>query len=646
QEVSGVLLQRRCWRGGQAGWQMACRGTRWATGLEEWDLLFWNDQLTPDWRNLGSLTAIFPHAHQSTHIGLTGWPGRAAEDGELHLLQEDDRGYRGRLGEQTVDGPRYTGAAWHADQTRLTLIQARDFWQMAPGSYRVTAQATTVGLLPDLPEDHARVPERRAVAHQLFMWCDAGRYRFRRGQATRQRILRWSASTDADPEQLTVWLREDLVPEVEPAAICASGVLGGHLVPSRAGGPLLQAHDRCFDLALTCLELDRELQRTWGFMHFGDWFGERGMNYGNNEYDLAWLCALHWCRSGDVRSFRRGLEMALHYSSVDSLHGAGTRQPVPDGMEDDDRDLVLLHSIDHVGCDLPPAAYADGEQAERYRAELASWRRFYFSGRSDQGHVYQPGNWLYARLTGDPVLAAVAERICRRLASCHTSAFDFWIERAAGWPIINVLAAYQHTHDPFFLNAARIFVQRVLAIQDPDTGGWPFDWEREGGLGQAGKPFAVGILLFGLLRYREQVPDPAVDRCLHRAVAWLAHYAWVEDQGGHGHLHYTAPASAASARHQHLHPQVGEQAFPEADYLILEAVAWSARSSDDPQVHRLLQGLLRGRYDPAIIPRQLTLPNKGDCGVGKLVSQQFRQAVFGLSLLETDAADPDAAVDP
>jgi len=638
-EESGPICSRWCWQGSHQGWACTCRGSVWSGGLEEWDFLFWNDQMEPDWRNLASLEAIIPQQDTGTEIGLTGWPGVSAEQGPLHLLQEDDRGYHGQLAGQPVRGLRYEGSAWQRSPARHTQIAVQDFWQMAPGSYAVDASAITIGLLPALPVDFATRPERRHDAHKLFMWCDQGRYRFRRGQATRQRILRWTGAADQDPEQLGAWLRQELVPTVDPAAVCASGVLGGSLLPGGSGGSLLEAYDHCFELAMVCLELDREQQRTWGWMHFGDWYGERGMNYGNNEYDTAWACGLHWCRTGDARSFRRGLEMARHYSSVDSLHGAATELPVPDSMEDDDRDLVLLHSINHVGSDLPPDAYADGERAALYREELDSWRRFYFLGQSDQGHVYQAGNWLYGQLAGDPVLLQVAERICRRLATCHTRAFDFWIERAAGWPINNVLAAYQHTRDPYFLNAARIFIERVLALQDPDTGGWPFDWKNEGLMEQAGKPFAVGILLFGLLRYREFQPDPAVDRCLKLAVHWLAHHAWIEDASGMGHLASSAPASAASAARQQVEPLVGEKRNPPAEYLILEAVAWAARESEDPQIHRLLRGLLNKRYIPANMAAQMASTEAGpgvsygeNC-TGKLFGEYFRQAVYGVSLV-------------
>jgi hypothetical protein len=61
----------------------------------------------------------------------------------------------------------------------------------------------------------------------------------------------------------------------------------------------------------------RDQYHEYGWMNFGDWFGERKYNWGNNEYDLAFTMALFFARTADSRYFRRGMEMADHYQSVD-----------------------------------------------------------------------------------------------------------------------------------------------------------------------------------------------------------------------------------------------------------------------------------------------------------------------------------------
>ena len=57
---------------------------------------------------------------------------------------------------------------------------------------------------------------------------------------------------------------------------------------------------------------DRRRNRIYGWMNFGDWYGERDLNYGNNEYDLAWSLAVEWMHPATRELFLRGLEMARH----------------------------------------------------------------------------------------------------------------------------------------------------------------------------------------------------------------------------------------------------------------------------------------------------------------------------------------------
>ena len=75
------------------------------------------------------------------------------------------------------------------------------------------------------------------------------------------------------------------------------------------------------------------------------------------------------------------------------------------------------------------------------------------------------------------------------------------------------MGAYNATDDPFYLNAARIVVDRVLERQTPD-GGWDrqlvpghcSDMPRHHG--NAG--FMVGVLMSGLKYYAEATDDQRV----------------------------------------------------------------------------------------------------------------------------------------
>jgi hypothetical protein len=289
------------------------------------------------------------------------------------------------------------------------------------------------------------------------------------------------------------------------------------------------AYERYYETSFGKLQEDRRQQRTFGWMHFGDWFGERTLNYGNNEYDLPWATAVQWMRGGNRASFIRGLEMARHHSAVDTVHGP---------LAADLNGLVYEHSFNHVGVPLTPdalRALCPGDK--RLEHYLETYAGSMLHGAIDrQGHIFQEGNWMFAALTGDRFLRTVAERVCLNQAEKLTPRFDFSIERTAAWPLINAVAAYRFTAHPYYLNAARLMIERVLERQDPATGGWPH-WpplnETDDVPTYGGKAFAVGVLSYGILRYLDAEPDdrPDVRQMLVRGADWLMNESWIPGKG-------------------------------------------------------------------------------------------------------------------
>ena len=155
-----------------------------------------------------------------------------------------------------------------------------------------------------------------------------------------------------------------------------------------------------------------------------------------------------------------------------------------------------------------------------------------------------------------------ATRVCDNQAFWLTNNFNFTIERAGGWPLINAVAAYRHTGNPYYLNAARLMVQRCLERQDPATGGWlhypPVD-ETGDVPTLGGKAFATGILSYGVLRYldTEPQPRPEVRRMLVRAGDWLMRESWVPQRGFRYINWFIRDSSAGTSFHpcqESVHP--------------------------------------------------------------------------------------------
>ena len=96
---------------------------------------------------------------------------------------------------------------------------------------------------------------------------------------------RWQVWLDmeSDGDSLARSANAPLVPAADPAQAIAAGVWGPI---ATAGGPEMEAYDRWAENLFVNGYLNSiKTQRDYGAMNWGDWWGERGCNWGNHEYD-------------------------------------------------------------------------------------------------------------------------------------------------------------------------------------------------------------------------------------------------------------------------------------------------------------------------------------------------------------------------
>lgn len=584
---------------GKPGWAYVIRATLYAGRPEmRLSVTVINDNAEPKYREVKSLALRLPlEGEGGVRGGLCGGELMSPPDENGLWVQQDDE-HRVRMwngGERA--GQRMPGVAVVTDAKARVIVAMRDFWQAYPSGFAVKPDGLHVRLLPPLAEDAHR-DASGLDALKLFGWYRDGRYVFKAGQPVQKEIVvRYGTADDGtDPAAFAEWANAPLLPQAPAEYLCASGLLSRPIFPRTPG--IWDQYERAFEEGFRASLKDREQQRTWGWMHFGDWFGERLLNYGNNEYDMSWAMALQWARTGDRRYHDRGLEMARHCSTIDTVHGK---------FSDGWNGLVYEHSFNHVGIGL---SRDDPRLKEGLLAKYVAEYGAMLGGAIDrQGHVFQPGNWIYAALTGDGWLREVAARICDNQAARLTPAFDFSIERAGGWPIINMSMAHHFSGDPYYLNAARIMVERALQRQDPESGGW-LHWhagsESGGEQGMGGKAFAVAILSHGLLRYLEQEPRsrPDVERMLVRGADFLRDHAWVPGKG----FRYIS----------HLKHHADKPRRGGSEGLSAELVAFAYERTRDEKYLDLLEDMLAGHFD------------RSPGGNGKSFTQHVRQTVFGL----------------
>jgi exo-rhamnogalacturonan lyase-like protein len=585
-------------RGGQ-GWDYLVRLTFWKgmPGMAA-NVTLWNGDQKPLFRKVRQVSVNIPVAGGAGLRG--GFQGEAlanVPDGTtMRLFQDTDAHYAQYLGAAVTEGERAQGLVTVNDGAGAVSLLCRDFWETYPSALELDATGLRLDLLPALVPDAYTVENAEGWFHRLYQWFDEGCYLMRAGQTTQHEFFLWFDADEKAASRQTAWLSAPLLPQASPEYLCSTGVLGGGVFPKEPG--VWDAYESFFDGGFAALVKDREAQRMHGWMNFGDWYGERGLNAGNNEYDLAWCLGMQWMRTGDRHYFEPGLEMARHYSTVDTIRGEWTEN-VPG--------VVWEHSFNHVGTRRTPEALGFDEHGMNYAKNYPGT----FEGAVEpQGHIFEDGVWLYGLLTGDTFLLDTAERVCTRQADFLTPTFDFEIERGGGWPLINATGAYMFTGDPYYLNAARIMVQRCLERHDPEHGGWPHVPPINETLDVpvvGGKAFATGILTFGLLRYLDVEPmdRPEVKQMLLNTADWLMHESW---EPGNGFKYITNSPKHVGKGHR------GHECLMNAD-----VIGYAYEATGDKKYLTFWEEMMAGAFDGSLT------------GWGKGFSQGTRQTIFGIS---------------
>lgn len=464
--------------------------------------------------------------------GEPGWKG--APNARVRLFQIDDETYRfeGAPGE----GSKAPGWAEFDDGKGRIAVAVKDFWQQWPKSIEVDSKTLTIGLLPR--HDPGAFDHMKPWYKYQYLF-ENGYYRLRTGQAPRWKI--W-IDLEGDGAALAKHANAPLVPAADPAQAIATGVWGP-IAPAGSRG--MKDYDEwaenLFDEGY-CRSI-RE-QRDYGQMNWGDWWGERGCNWGNHEYDTAKQILLQYARTGDPKYFYVGNAAARHTSEVDVIHfmnkdlrnhldkeiGGSSAYPARPGM-------VHQHCVGHVS-----GLYPVPKIRELYVSLGVgnSPRPYLCLDPRNLGHVWTQGMVYDYFLTGDPWLRETVETIGDNLVQLvEDRQFKFkghsHCGRVNGWTMLAIAGAYELdlTNDRY-LKAMRLLADDALSEQDPKTGGWLYKLPaghcncEVKHVGEAG--FIGSVRLNGLSRYYELTGDERIPKAVQRGVTHLNEDTWLEDR--------------------------------------------------------------------------------------------------------------------
>ena len=388
--------------------------------------------------NDGGLQAVTPE----------GWLGFPPGDW-LSLFQRDENTLRvsddGQTAEQIEQ--RLEGSFAVGEGSATLGVRIEKFWQNYPKGVSVTDGRLAIGILPEFePDDYPEEPYE--LYTRLFFYTKNGEYRIMHGvQRTHRLSLRFGPSASASTVETSAsFFAKMLMPD---KAFTAEAGPFGSLRPEDGR---FQAFNDWMRLARQHILERRELNREYGWLNFGDWWGERGSNWGNLEYDHAQSCAMEFLRTYDREWFEIGWEAANHQADVDTV-GYGRNAG-----------LQVMHAMAHTGREY---FHADGETWHSIRDRTGLSRAGYHQA-FHAGHMWIGGIAGYHALTADAWLGEVANLF----GQTRGRAITFNTSPAAhrGLNLIAFASLYATTRDPFYLNAMRIVRDRYDAIVDPLTG--------------------------------------------------------------------------------------------------------------------------------------------------------------------------------
>lgn len=485
-----------------------------------------------------------------------------------------------------MEGRRAPNWAEWTGGTRSVTLALRDFWKNYPKDLAVSAGGYELALCPALRADEYDAANGTIDEHRLYYYLHNGAYKLRQGVTKTHDI--WLEF--GNKGQAAIRQQQSPLMAVAPPEWYAGSRVFGELSVPRAN-PVLKRYDFAFAQSFAGYVAMRETHREYGMLNFGDWWGERIINWGNSEYDTQHGFLLQFLRTGNFQYFRTAEEVEWHNRDVDAVHYHADKTKYG---------AVYAHAIGHTGGYYKARPKAGAPTPEGFREGSPE-------SHMAADHTFIEGHFDYYFLTGDRRSFDTAISTADRYDSFFTKNYDFNNCRQPGWHLILTMAAYDATNDPYYLNAAKIVVERVLERQTPDGG-----WKRQLVPGhcyctprhQGNAGFMVGVLLTGLKSYYAATQDERVANSIVKAANFLIDSMWVPEIRG---FHYTSCPK--------FNTGVGY------NFRLFDGIVFAHQRTHDPRLREVLVSGTEAALDTMPGGRD---PLKG-MEWGKAFSQQIRE---------------------
>jgi hypothetical protein len=216
---------------------------------------------------------------------------------------------------------------------------------------------------------------------------------------------------------------------------------------------------------------------------------------------------VQFARTGDRRFYDNALAAARHSRDVDYVHHHANSAYVG---------RTYYHRMFHTGGYEP--RMTEEQRGLAYTHDTAVTGPL-------SGHQWNRGMLMHYYMTGEERSRRIALGLGDYMAGLGTINWQMGdtAERCAAWAMYDVLANYEATWDPYYLNAARIMAEEALRRQT-EQGHWGMVLRRC----EADPPPVGGfayfssLLIWQLDHYNQYAQDPRVDEVLAGAAEWIA----------------------------------------------------------------------------------------------------------------------------
>ena len=372
----------------------------------------------------------------------------------------------------------------------------KDAGKRYPKAFDVSSGNISFELLPEQPDANFG---KELPYYLNYPFCQ-GLYRMKWGMGfTEEFKIDFSGKTSP-----FVLAAKSVVPVIDTAYLHKTRVFQG--IPDSRNNPFAALDAKAVEAFYRHMKLKAE-RREYGFLNWGDWFGERNRNWGNNEYDLSNGLFMLYLRTGNRDVFRWAMTAARHQADVDIIHAYPDPAYVGANVQ---------HGVGHTGQSFGTAVPAVWSKA--YDSSSLGWN----------GHTWSEGLTVARLLGGDEFAMDSALLLGEHLANYIAPQLKRLSthERTAGWAVTALLGVYRATGNRKYLYAAGYLVNLILEEQKFHLGGaWPHKLPHDHANGHKDTcgncPYLVGIVLHALQQYNEEAPSASVQRSVIAAANWL-----------------------------------------------------------------------------------------------------------------------------